>query len=92
MPTVSFTNQKASQALRGQNVIVTIDSIYQANLTSLSPGQSCSISGVAVYGIVSSVDNYGISFEVSPLKPNLDFASPLLPGYLDVNETIIVTI
>lgn len=92
MSTISVTNEKASQALRGQDVIVTLGSSDQSNLASIAPGQSCSISGVPVYGIVSSVDSYGISFEVSPLQPNLDFATPTTPGYLDANETIIITI
>lgn len=88
---ISVTNQKASQALRGEDVVVTLDATDQANLSSILPGQECSISGVAVYGIVSRVDNYGISFEVSPLQPNLDFASPAKPGFLAASETIVIT-
>jgi len=91
MPTLSITNQEASQALRGEDVIVTLSAAAQSNLSIIQPGQSCSISGVPVYGLVSSVDSYGISFEVSPLQPNLDFASPSTPGYLAANETIIIT-
>lgn len=88
---ISVTNQKASQALRGEDVVVTLDATDQANLSSILPGQECSISGVAVYGIVSRVDSYGISFEVSPLQPNLDFASPTKPGFLAASETIVIT-
>jgi len=91
MPTISVTNEKASQALRGQDVIVTLGTSDQSNLSSIIPGQSCSISGVAVYGTISKVDSYGISFEVSPLQPNLNFGSPSTPGYLDASETIIIT-
>ena len=88
---ISVTNQKASQALRGEDVVVTLDATDQANLSSILPGQACSISGVAVYGTVARVDNYGISFEVSPLQPNLDFASPAKPGFLATSETIVIT-
>lgn len=91
MPTISVTNQKASQALRGEDVVVTLDATDQANLSSILPGQACSISGVAVYGTVARVDSYGISFEVSPLQPNLDFASPTKPGFLAASETIVIT-
>lgn len=91
MPTISVTNRKASQALRGEDVVVTLNSAEQLNLASLLPGQACSISGVAVYGTVSRVDLYGISFEVSPLQPNFDFASPSQPGYLASGATIIIT-
>ena len=91
MPTVTVTNQKASQALRGEDVVVTLDATDQANLSSILPGQECSISGVAVYGTIARVDSYGISFEVSPLQPNLDFASPTKPGFLAASETIVIT-
>lgn len=91
MPTISVTNRKASQALRGEDVVVTLDATDQANLSSILPGQACSISGVAVYGTVARVDSYGISFEVSPLQPNLDFASTTKPGFLAASETIVIT-
>ena len=91
MPTVTVTNRKASQALRGEDVVVTLDATDQANLSSILPGQECSISGVAVYGTIARVDSYGISFEVSPLQPNLDFASPTKPGFLAASETIVIT-
>jgi hypothetical protein len=91
MPTISVTNQKASQALRGESVVITLDATDQSNLANIIPGQACSISGVAVYGTVGSVDSYGISFKVAPLQPNLDFASPTKPGFLAASETIVIT-
>jgi hypothetical protein len=92
MPTLSITNQKESQALRGEDVVVTLSAAAQSNIISIQPGQSCSISGVAVYGTVSRVDSYGISFQVSPLQPNLNFASPTTPGYLSNGEDITITL
>ena len=91
MPTITVTNQKASQALRGEDVVVTLSAAEQSNLASILPGQECSISGVAVYGTVARVDSYGISFEVTPLRPNLDFASPSQPGYLAASASIVIT-
>lgn len=91
MPTITVTNQKASQALRGEDVLVTLSPAEQSNLDSILPGQSCSISGVPVYGIISFVDNYGSSFEITPLLPSLNFSTPSTPGYLAENETIIIT-
>ncbi len=92
MPTISVTNQKASQALRGEDVIVTLSAAEQSNLSSILPGQSCSISGVAVYGTVTRVDSYGVSFEISPSQPNSAFASTSSPGYLAASETIVITL
>jgi hypothetical protein len=91
MPTVTVTNRKESQALRGEDVVVTLNAADQPNLASILPGQACSISGVAVYGTIARVDSYGISFEVSTLQPNLDFASPSQPGYLAASESIVIT-
>lgn len=91
MPTVTVTNRKAAEALRGEGVVVTLNAADQSNLASILPGQACSISGVAVYGTIARVDSYGISFEVSPLQPNLDFASPTKPGFLAASETIVIT-
>lgn len=88
---ISVTNQKASQALRGEDVVVTLSAAQQSNLANIAPGQPCSISGVAVYGVVARVDSYGTSFEVTPLQPNLDFASPSQPGYLASSATIVIT-
>lgn len=91
MPTVTVTNRKAAEALRGEGVVVTLNAADQSNLASLLPGQPCSISGVAVYGTVARVDLYGISFDVNPLQPNLDFASPSQPGYLASGASIVIT-
>ena len=89
MPTLSLTNQVASQALRGEDVIVTLSSAQQSNLASLQVGQYCQISGLAVYGTVSSVDSYGTTFEVAPIQPDKAFEST--PGYLAASQTVIVT-
>jgi hypothetical protein len=89
MPTLSLVNQVTSQALRGEDVIVTLSSAALSNLASLQVGQYCQISGLAVYGTVARVDSYGTTFEISPIQPDKTFAST--PGYLASGQTILVT-
>jgi hypothetical protein len=89
---ISLVNQKSSQALRGEDVVVTLASGDLSNLDSIPVGTECYISGTSVYGEVARVDSYGTSLEVSPLQPNLDFASPTHPGYLYGNETVVFNV
>lgn len=91
MSTVSFTNQVASQALRGQDAIVTLDASDSAKLSTISVGQQASISTTSIYGVVSQIDSYGHSFHVSPIQPDFDFASPTQDGYLKATETVVVS-
>jgi hypothetical protein len=91
MSTVSFTNQVASQALRGEDVIVSLDSTDTAKLSSISVGQQASISATSIYGVVSEIDSYGHSFQVTPIQPNFAFASPSQAGYLKATETVVVS-
>lgn len=91
MSTVSFTNQVASQALRGQDVIVALNGSDAAKLSSISVGQQASISSTSIYGVVSEIDSYGHSFHVTPIQPNLNFASPSQAGYLKASETVVVS-
>lgn len=89
---ISVENQKSSQALRGEDVVVTLSAAAQSNLASIPVGTQAYISGTSVYGEVARVDLYGISLEVSPLQPNLSFASPTHPGYLYGGETIVFNV
>lgn len=91
MATTSVTNQKASQALRGEGVVVTLNTADSANLVNFSAGQQCSISGTSIYGVISRVDGYGHTFNVDPIAPNLTFSSPSAPGYLKASETVVVS-
>ena len=91
MATTSVTNQVASQALRGQDVIVTLNSSDSANLTNFQVGYQCCISGSSIYGVVSRIDSYGHTFHVTPVQPNLTFSSSSTPGYLNASETVIVS-
>lgn len=84
----TFTNQVASQALRGQDVIVTLDSNDALNLDLLSIGQSAWIDSTSIYGVVSFVDYYGTTFHITPLQPDFSFQSPTQLGYLKNGEDV----
>jgi len=59
-------------------------------LPVLSIGNSCEISSSSKEGLITSVDLYGHSFDVSPKMPNERFDSDT-DGILKVNELITVT-
>lgn len=83
----NYTNRKASQALRGQGVLVTLDATDSANLDLLAEGQICFANSIGVYGTINRVDYYGHSFSVNPIQPDREFG---VYGYLPVNEIVNV--
>lgn len=89
---ISLVNQKSSQALRGEDVVVTLASGDISNLNSIPVGTVAYIYGTSVYGEVARVDTYGTTLEVSPKQPNFNFASPSHPGYLYGGETVVFNI
>lgn len=91
MATTNYTNRKASQALKGQAVLVTLDSSDSANLYKVREGQLAINNSNAKVGKVAFVDVYGHSFKVSPVWPYGDFASASVYGYLANGETVVVT-
>jgi len=87
---MSVTNQVASQALRGQNVKVTLYADDAAStLPTLQIGYECTEDSFNTTGYVSSIDVYGNSFEVSPVQPNLVFGGE---GYLPSDATVNIVI
>jgi hypothetical protein len=86
----NFVNRKASQSLRGQAVLVTLDGTDSANLDLLSEGQICLNNSSGVYGTINRVDYFGHSFSVNPIQPDRNFASSGTYGYLAVNEIVNV--
>jgi hypothetical protein len=85
----SVLNAKASQALRGQSAIVTIDNPSVNGYPQaewLNSAVSIGLSGNV--GTITSVDVNGISFKVTPIQPNLRFDSASAPGILVAGETI----
>lgn len=87
----NFTNQRASQSLRGQSVKVTVASDEIDDLQNISEGQVATNNSSGKTGTVGRVDYYGNSFQVIPKQPNLDFSSASTYGYLAVNETVTVS-
>ena len=92
MATQNFTTTKASQSLRGQAVLVSVNGSDAANLYKLSEGQLATNNSSSKTGTVGKIDVYGHSFWVKPIQPNMDFASVTPYGYLASGETVIVTL
>lgn len=86
---LTVTNQVASQALRGQSVIVSLDASDAANLSSLQIGMECQEDAFSTIGYISSIDLYGHSFEVSPVEPDKVFGGE---GYLPASSSITITV
>lgn len=87
MPTP--VNIKASQALRGEVVTVTMDPTVDGypEPTWLNSLVTADSSGKA--GIITRVDKFGVSFEITPIQPDKRFDSEGTPGILSADETII---
>jgi hypothetical protein len=86
---ITLTNQVASQALRGQNVKVTLDSTDAAQLPNINIGDVCTISTSSNTGTVFSIDTYGNSFEITPTQPNLTCIGSV-DAYLAVSDTVTI--
>ncbi len=84
----NFTNRKASQSLRGQAVIVSLNAADSFNLYLLAKGQVATNSSSGKTGTVGHIDVYGHSFQVVPIQPNTDFSSATTYGYLASGETV----
>lgn len=81
------TNVKASQALRGQAVLVTVSAGEQAQLANFSEGMLCTHDQSGKTGTIHRVDYKGISFLVNPIQPNTEFG---VYGYLPVSAIVTV--
>ncbi len=97
MAEIVCTNQKASPAFRGQEIVVTLtgdDSIEQ--LPQLTIGDGCVIDSSTATGTIASVDLYGHSFKVKPDRPEqrLGTGSTIeeAKASFDVNDSVTVTI
>ena len=93
MATVSVVAQKASQSLKGQDVIVYLNNGDQMNtLPLIVVGQLCSNGSSTLTGTVSFVDYEGTTFKITPIQPDKTFASTSTPGFLASGETITITL
>jgi hypothetical protein len=85
----TVTNRKASQALPGQSVTVTLDNTDSAVLDEIIVGRQCTIAGGKI-GYVDRVDLYGHSFSIAPDMPQNGFHTQNTPGYLAVSTEVFV--
>lgn len=84
----TVTNRKAQPALRGQSVMVTLDSTDAAVLGSLEIGTTCTVDATSHTGQIVSIDTKGNSFKVTPTEPDQYFsgsAMGLLPNNITIN-------
>lgn len=88
-----ITNRVASQALRGQDIVVTMngdDAITY--IDTLEVGQACTLASSSKTGLISFVDYPGHIFKITPIQPDKSLDSSSTPGYLAVNEGVSVLI
>jgi hypothetical protein len=89
----ALTNQTASQALKGQDAIVSLNGTQSANLAALFIGQRAVVSTSGDQGYISAIDLYGTSFKVKPQYPSNYFCSYVSSnhiGILNAAETVTV--
>lgn len=92
MATKEFTNQRASQSLNGQSVLVTVADDEVEDMQDISEGMLATNDSSSKTGTVGSVDYFGKSFKVKPIQMDKNFESEGVYGYLAANETVVVTI
>lgn len=90
MATFEVTNQVTQQALKAQAVRVILDTTETVgDLPNVVVGQSVYVNTYNIYGIVSSVDSLGNSFQVSPVYPFNSFHGSQ-SGYLVAGDVLTV--
>jgi len=88
-----ITNRTSSQALRGQDVTVTMNGADSVTyLSTLAVGQLCTLSSSSKTGKISFVDSKGHSFKITPIQPDRSLDSTSTPGFLAVSEEVSVLI
>lgn len=90
MATFQVTNRVTQQALKAQSVRVILDTAETVgDLPNVIVGQSVYVNTYNIYGIVSSVDGLGNSFQVSPVYPFNSFHGSQ-SGYLVAGDVLTV--
>ena len=85
----TVTNRIASPALRGESVVITLDSTETlSKLPSITVGQQATLGSSSLVGYVESVDTYGNTFKIAPKTPATNLASSSTHGALAVGEVI----
>lgn len=76
MATINCTNRKASPAINGQSVWITLNGAESLSvLPILAIGQLTTNNGNSTTGYIDFVDTYGHSFRVKPVQPDKQFNS-----------------
>lgn len=84
----TLTNRLSAQALRGQNVVVTLDATDAAKLSGLTVGQTCTITGNT--GLISELFSGGVTLRIEPNNMGARFDSSGTPGVLASGTSITV--
>jgi hypothetical protein len=85
---INVTNQKASQALNGQDAIVTFSQTNYYTIATLAIGGKAGVVSSGKFGTISEVDIPGYTVKVKPASPAARFDSSATPGILNVNEVV----
>lgn len=86
----TVTNQTLASALRGQNVVVTLNAADAANVTSTLVGHTCSVGSSGKTGRVAEVFFGGVQFLIAPNNFGSRFDSSSTPGQLAAAESITI--
>lgn len=90
MANFQVTNRVTQQALKAQAVRVILDTTETLDdLPNVEVGQSVYVNTYNIYGIVSSIDSLGNSFQVSPVYPFNAFQGSQ-SGYLVAGDVLTV--
>lgn len=84
----TVTAQAAAQALRGQNVAISLNATDAAKLSGLIVGQTCTITGNT--GLISELFNGGTVFFIEPNGLGSQFDSSGTPGILASGTVITI--
>lgn len=89
MATFQLTNQTASQALRGQDAIATVNQTQQSQLTTLAVGNKVTIGSSANIGYISEIDSLGYTFRFKPAQDS-GRCDSVQPGILLSGEILTI--
>jgi hypothetical protein len=84
-----LTNIRASQALRGEVITVTLDPSTDGYPDSGWLNNLVTVDSSGKKGIVSNIDRFGVTFQVTPIQPDRRFDTDSTPGILSAGEQII---
>tara|TARA_R110000868_G_scaffold355201_1_gene616607 strand:- start:240 stop:518 length:279 start_codon:yes stop_codon:yes gene_type:complete len=88
---VVLSNTKSSQALRGQDVRVTLASdVAIAYLPLMTKGDVCTNLNGSRTGLINKIDLDNVYFTITPIQPNKSFESDSTPGFLSATQTISI--